>query len=152
MQITNYFDSAERAHWLDKIGLCEWAGGKYLHELLANGRFFDMAGEGARVLMLVEGDELISFCTYAPKDDIQPTDLTPWVGFVYTYPEHRGRRLFGLLLDEAVRLAASEGREALYISTDHAGLYEKYGCEFLRTMTDVRGEESRVYTKRTSCR
>ncbi|WP_028509129.1 GNAT family N-acetyltransferase [Ruminococcus sp. NK3A76] len=148
MQITNYFDSDDKAHWLDEIGRCEWAGGKYLHELLENGSFFDLAGEGARVLMLVEGGELLSFCTYAPKDDIQPTDLTPWVGFVYTYPEHRGRRLFGLLLDEAVRLAASEGREALYISTDHVGLYEKYGCEFLRTMTDVHGGESRVYIKR----
>ena len=57
------------------------------------------------------------------------------------------RWLFGLLLDEAVRLAASEDREELYISTDHMGLYEKYGCEFLRMMTDVRGEESKVYTK-----
>ncbi len=147
MQITNYFDSAERAHWLDKIGLCEWAGGKYLHELLENGSFFDMAGEGARVLMLVEGDELISFCTYAPKDDIQPTDLTPWVGFVYTYPQFRGKRYFGLLLDEALRLAKAQGFDKLYISTDHIGLYEKYGCEFLTEMTDVRGDMSRVYFK-----
>ena len=147
MQITNYFDSAERAHWLDKIGLCEWAGGKYLHELLENGSFFDMAGEGARVLMLVEGDELISFCTYAPKDDNQPTDLTQWLGFVYTYPQFRGKRYFGLLLDEALRLAKAQGFDKLYISTDHIGLYEKYGCEFLTEMTDVRGDMSRVYFK-----
>ena len=119
MQITNYFDSAERAHWLDKIGLCEWAGGKYLHELLENGSFFDMAGD----------------------------DLTPWVGFVYTYPQFRGKRYFGLLLDEALRLAKAQGFDKLYISTDHIGLYEKYGCEFLTEMTDVRGDMSRVYFK-----
>lgn len=27
------------------------------------------------VLLLVDGDKLISFCTFAEKDDIQPTDL-----------------------------------------------------------------------------
>ena len=148
MQITNYFDSADRAHWLTKIKSCEWAAGKYLYKLLTEGGFFDMAGEGARLLLLTEGEELISFCTYAPKDDIVPTELTPWVGFVYTYPQFRGKRYFGLLLDEALKLAASEGREAVYISTDHVGLYEKYGCEFLRTMTDVHGEDARVYVKR----
>ena len=26
MQITNYFDSDDKAHWLDEIGRCEWAG------------------------------------------------------------------------------------------------------------------------------
>ena len=30
--------------------------------------------------MLVDGENLISFCTFADKDDIQPTELTPWIG------------------------------------------------------------------------
>ena len=34
--------------------------------------------------------EQISFCTYAEKDDIQPTALTPWIGFVYTFPNIGG--------------------------------------------------------------
>ncbi len=32
------------------------------------------------MLLLTDGDELVSYCTYAKKDDIQPTDLTPWMG------------------------------------------------------------------------
>ena len=50
--------------------------------------------------MLTDGDELISFCTYAEKDDIQPTEFTPWMGFVYTFPEHRGHHYVGLLMEE----------------------------------------------------
>jgi len=45
--------------------------------------------------MLTDGEKLVAFCTFAPRDEIWPTDLTPWIGFVYTYPEYRGRRNAG---------------------------------------------------------
>ena len=105
-------------------------------------------GEEAKILLLTEGDELISFCTYAEKDDVQPTMLTPWIGFVYTFPEHRGRRHAGKLFEEIERIAREEGTPAVYISTNHTGLYEKYGCEFKTLMNDVNGNPSRVYVKR----
>ena len=98
--------------------------------------------------MLVDGDELISFCTFAEKDDIQPTDLTPWVGFVYTFPEHRGHRYVGLLFDEIKRIAKDENVSEVYISTDHVGLYEKYGCEYRTQMNDIGGKPSNVYVKK----
>ena len=147
MKILNYFDTDDRPHWLAELGRCDWAAGRYLCELLTNGSFFEIAGKSSKLLLLTEGDELLAFCTLAERDDIQPTELTPWVGFVYTYPKHRGRHLFGLLLDEALRLTKAQGFDKLYISTDHIGLYEKYGCEFLTEMTDVRGDMSRVYFK-----
>ena len=98
--------------------------------------------------MLTDGNELISFCTYAEKDDIQPTELTPWMGFVYTFPEHRGHHYVGLLMEEVERLAIKEGVSEVYISTNHIGLYEKYGCEFKAEMHDMNGELSRVYVKK----
>ena len=101
----------------------------------------------SKVLLLTDGDELISFCTYAEKDDIQPTELTPWMGFVYTFPEHRGHHYVGLLMEEVERLAIKEGVSEVYISTNHIGLYEKYGCEFKTEMKDMNGELSRVYVK-----
>lgn len=48
---------------------------------------------------------------------------------------------------EVERIARSEGVEKIYISTNHKGLYEKYGCEFYKYMKDIDGEESRAYTK-----
>lgn len=147
MQVINYFDSADRAHWLGEIARSDWRAGAFLHKLLSEGTIFEATGEHTRVLLLVDGDELVSFCTYAEKDDIQPTDLTPWVGFVYTFPARRGHRYAGLLFDEVERLARAEGVHAAYISTNHTGLYEKYGCEFYRMMDDMDGEPSRVYVK-----
>ena len=77
--------------------------------------------------MLADGDKLVSFCTLAPLDDVQPTSYTPWVGFVYTFPEYRGQHCAGQLLDCAESIAAIMERKYTYISTNHIGLYEKYG-------------------------
>ena len=148
MNVINFFESDRQEHWLREIAKCDWGAGAFLHELLAKGTFFDAVGAGSRVLLLTEGDELISFCTYAQKDDIQPTELTPWMGFVYTFPEHRGHRCAGSLFEEIEQLAKREHITKVYISTNHVGLYEKYGCEYYAQMKDMDGEPSRVYVKR----
>ena len=97
--------------------------------------------------MLVHEGELISYCTLADKDDIQPTELTPWIGWVYTFPPYRGHRYFKKLLDYAEELAKSDGIKNIYISTNHTGLYEKFGYELFGMMKDINGEDSRVYTR-----
>lgn len=148
MRVINYFDSDRQSHWLSEIKRGDWGAAGFLHELLSKGTFFDAAGKNSKVLLLTDGDELISFCTYAEKDDIQPTELTPWMGFVYTFPEHRGHHYVGLLMEEVERLAIKEGVSEVYISTNHIGLYEKYGCEFKAEMHDMSGEFSRVYVKK----
>lgn len=148
MRVINYFESDRTDHWLSEIKRGDWSAAEFLYELLSKGTFFEATGEDSKVLLLTDGDELISFCTYAKKDDIQPTDLSPWMGFVYTFPEHRGHRYIGLLMDEVERLAKTKGVSEVYISTDHVGLYEKYGCEFKAEMKDMAGELSRVYVKR----
>lgn len=148
MQVIDYFESDRQAHWLAAIGKSDWGAGAFLHELLSAGTFFDAVGEGSRVLLLTEGDELLSFCTYAKWDDIQPTDLTPWVGFVYTFPPYRGRRFAGLLFAEVERLAKQEGVSEVYISTNHVGLYEKYGCTYKTQMQDMDGNPSNIYVKK----
>ena len=150
MTVINYFESDRREHWLAQIAKSDWSAGPFLHRLLRTGTFFEAVGQNSRVLLLTEGDELISYCTYARKDDIQPTELTPWMGFVYTFPAHRGHRCVGLLFDEIGRIAREEGVEAVYLSTNHVGLYEKYGFEFLTMMDDIEGKPSRIYVKRIS--
>ncbi|MCR5206687.1 MAG: GNAT family N-acetyltransferase, partial [Lachnospiraceae bacterium] len=135
-------------HWLNEIKKGDWRAAGFLYELLSKGTFFDAAGEKSKVLLLMDGDELVSFCTYAEKDDIQATELTPWMGFVYTFPKHRGHHYVGLLMEEIERLAIKDGVSEVYISTNEIGLYEKYGCEFKAEMEDMSGEPSRVYVKK----
>ena len=148
MKVINYFDSERQSYWLNEIKKGDWGAAGFLYELLSKGKFFETVGEGSKVLLLTDGDQLISFCTYAEKDDIQPTDLTPWMGFVYTFPAYRGHRYVGLLMDEIERIAIKGGVSEVYISTNHIGLYEKYGCEFKAEMKDMEGEMSRVYVKK----
>lgn len=147
MKIIEYYTADNKEHWLNEIGKCEWGAGKYLHQLLRENKLKNMVGETALVPMFVDGDELVSFCTFAPLDDIQPTELTPWIGFVYTFPEHRGHHYAGKLLEYAESIAAIMGKEYIYISTGHTVLYEKYGYEFYKIEKDIGGEDSRVYRK-----
>ena len=144
MQIIEYFSCDRPEYWLGQIKKSDWGAGQFLYELLSENKLKDAAGENTRVLMLTNGDELISFCTYAEKDDIQPTDLTPWIGFVYTFPEHRGHRYVGELFKEIEKLARAENVHDIYISTNDTGLYEKYGCEFYQMMNDMDGEASKI--------
>ncbi|MBR1392232.1 MAG: GNAT family N-acetyltransferase [Ruminococcus sp.] len=152
MEIISYYTSGRQEHWLGELKKCDWRAGEYLCRLLAEGTFFDTVGEGSELLLLTEGDELISFCTLAEKDEIQLTDFTPWIGFVYTFPEHRGKRCAGLLFDYAQRLAAEQGKDRIYLSTDHIGLYEKYGFEYLADMESIYGGTSRVYVRKAGQR
>lgn len=147
MKIIEYFTTDRKEHWLKEIEKSDWGAGQFLYQLLSEGRLKQMVGETALVPMLVDGDRLVAFCTFAPKDDIQPTDLSPWIGFVYTFPEYRGHRYAGMLLDYAESIATIMEREYIYISTNHIGLYEKYGYEFYKTEKDIEGEDSRVYRK-----
>ena len=148
MKIINFFNCENKEHWLSKIDGCDWDAGKYLCYLLKTNRLFELVGEGSKVLMLTDGDEIISFCTLAKYDDVQPTDLTPWIGWIYTFPSYRGRHLAGELLKGAEKMARESGAEAVHISTNHDGLYEKYDYEFLKYDKDVEGEDTKVYIKR----
>lgn len=147
MQIIDYFNCERPEYWLSQIKKSDWGAGQYLYELLSENKLKDAVGENAKVLMLTNGNQLISFCTYAEKDDIQPTELTPWIGFVYTFPEYRGNRYVGKLFQEIEKIAKTEKVNDIYISTNHIGLYEKYGCEFYQILNDMDGEPSRVYRK-----
>ena len=147
MKVINLFDSDRKEYWLDEINKSDWRAGAFLNRIITDGSYPDVLGDGLRVLLLTDGDELVSYCTLAEKDDIQPTELTPWIGFVYTFPKYRGHRFAGLLFREAQRFAGQEGVKAVYLSTNHIGLYEKYGFEFFGIMDDIDGNPSRIYVK-----
>ena len=148
LKIIEFFESDQQEHWLAQIKKSDWKAGAFLYRLLCENTFHSTLGESSKVLLLVKGDELVSFCTYAERDDIPSTTLSPWVGFVYTFPKHRGHRYFGLLVEKIQGLAKKEGVSKVYLSTDHVGLYEKYGFEYFTQMEDREGNLSRIYVKK----
>ena len=145
MKIIHYFASGNQAHWLEEIQKSDWSAGQFLCRLLTEGRFHAALGESSELLLLTEGEALLAFCTYAQRDEIPDEALTPWIGFVYTFPSYRGKRRAGKLLEYAYRRAKAEGYSCVYISTGEVGLYEKYGCVFWKTMKDLHEHDSRIY-------
>ena len=147
MKVTDLLKEDKQEHWLEKLDGCDWRAGRHLAQYIRKGTLTGKVGEDPKVLLLTDGNELVSFCTLSKVDDIQPVDLTPWMGFVYTYPEYRGHRYISMLIKEIERIAGKEGFDAFYVCTDHEGLYEKYGFRYLTEMNDTKGNPSRVYVK-----
>lgn len=145
MQIENYFETTEKEYWRKEIEKGDWRAAKYLSEIIDTEKFAQAYGKNAQVLLLVEGKKLIAFCTYAEHDEIPDPDLKPWSGFVYTFPEFRGARRMGKLLEHVYLLAKKDGYPFLYISTEEEGLYEKYGFTYWISMENEWGDLSRIY-------
>ena len=139
--------SSARTRWRIAIGDQDWTAARFLAGILAKDYFHTMFGEESRLLLATDGDALAGFCTYARQDEIHAPTLFPWIGFVFTAPEYRGLKLAGQLIEHACAIARSEEHERIYISTDHVGLYEKYGFTYLRDMPDPSGAPCRVYAR-----
>ena len=73
MEIIEYFTTIKKEHWLNEIKKCDWGAGQYLYQLLCENNLKKMVGETALVPMLVEGERLIAFCTFAPLDYAEST-------------------------------------------------------------------------------
>ena len=145
MEILEYFSCNNKEYWLNEIKKSDWRGGTILASFIEEEKFFKLRGEGGKILLLTDGNNLVSFCIYAPRDEIINTTLTPWMGFVYTFPKYRGHHYMQYLFDEVNKLAKQDGFKEFFISTDHVGLYEKYGCIYKETIHDVDGKICRLY-------
>ncbi|MBR0460040.1 MAG: GNAT family N-acetyltransferase [Victivallales bacterium] len=147
MRIVEYFesDASTRQSLLRELRRCDWAAGGFLMRLLEEGMFAKTLGGEGKLFFLLDGNAVVSFLTLTAQDCIAAPGMTPWIGFVFTFPEYRGRHLIGTLLDHARKCAAQKGSLFVFLATDHVGLYEKYGFSYWGSRRDVYGEMSRVY-------
>lgn len=146
MEIFDYFDNEQRI-WIDKTRACDWSAARFLADLLDKNTFHKLLGDGSLFIMS-DGEKLVAFCTLTQKDCINDDTLFPWIGFVFTSPEYRGRRYSEKLIKYACGKAQEQGFENVYIATDHIGLYEKYGFTYMESRIDIYGEESRIYCRK----
>lgn len=148
-EIVNFFDTADyQEYWIEQIGRSDWAASKFLVELLKENRFFEVLGEDSKLFLLTDGESLISFCTLSAKDDIPDTELSPWIGFVYTKEQYRNNGCMKKLITFVEAEAKKQGVKKIYISTNLEGFYEKLGYKFSSTAKDINGEDSRIYCKK----
>lgn len=150
MEIIEYYSSDDREIYLKQIESYEWSAAKFLASLLKENRLRAALGGWGRLYLLVEGKKLVSFITLSERDCISADacEYTPWMGFFHTAPEYRGRRYGKRLVDHICAAARNDGYRFIYVATDHVGLYEKYGFEYLKNYKDIWGEDSRVYKRK----
>ena len=73
-------------------------------------------------------------------------DLTPNICAVYTEEAYRNQGIAGNLLNMTVNDLRQKGITPVYLVTNHAGFYERYGWEFLcMVQGDGEPEMSRMY-------
>ncbi len=140
-------DKAEAEYWVKEMAKTDWDAGGWLADLSANNEIESTFGKGSKVLLLTQDKSLMSFCTLAVQDEIDDMSMTPWIGFVYTFPAFRGRRCAGELIEYALDDAKKNGAQRVYVSSEEIGLYEKYGFTYLKNMNSVHGYITRIYYK-----
>ena len=147
MEILEYFSlpAVQQAYWSDRIAEGDWRAAPYLADHLKKETFQHRYGPNGRVFLLTEGQNLISFCTLVPQDEILDKALLPWIGFVYTFPNHRGHRYSETVINHACAVAKAEGHVTVYLTSDEYGLYEKYGFTFMGFRETMEGHQTQVF-------
>ena len=95
--------------------------------------------------VLEDGGRYVGCAGLIANDFISRQDLLPWLCALYIEPDARGRALGRLLIERAKADARAAGFEHVYLCTDHAGYYEKYGFSYVGQGYHPWGEESRIY-------
>ncbi|MEF2918928.1 MAG: GNAT family N-acetyltransferase [Acutalibacteraceae bacterium] len=148
MNIINYFECDTQQILLEKLEAVDWSAAKFLVELLRENKFYSTLGGEGDLYLLMDGENLVSFLTLTRQDTVRDESMFPWVGFVYTMPEYRGNRYSEKLLTFAESEAIKKGFDKIYIATDHTGLYEKFGYEYLENRIGYWGDDNRVLWKK----
>lgn len=123
---------------------CSWKAGPALAERMKENAFTDRE----RVIVAIEDDRIAGFCTLSEKDELPDRyDFTPFIGFVFVDERFRGRRLSGMMIDHAMKLAAEAGFDKIYIMSGEIGLYEKYGFSKLGDYETIYGTTDQLFVK-----
>ena len=99
--------------------------------------------------LVVEDSRIIGGAGVIENDFHNRKDLAPNVCAVYTEKKYRCQGIAGQLLDIVVKDTKSKGISPIYLITDHAGFYERYGWKFLcMVQGDGEPDITRMYIHR----
>ena len=105
---------------------CSWRAGESLARAMRTGA---LTGWETVIAALDETGALCGFCTISRHDCMPDLAYTPYIGYVFVDEAHRGRRLSQAMIAFASEHLKELGFGEVYLTSDHEGLYEKYGFE-----------------------
>lgn len=103
---------------------CSWGAGKSMAAWMRSQEPLPWE----RAFAALDQGKICGYCTLAARDCIPGITYTPFVGYVFVEEGYRGHRLSQRLIQAALQEAKRLGYPAVYLISDHEGLYEKYGC------------------------
>ena len=99
--------------------------------------------------LMIKDDKIIGCSALIANDFISRHDLYPWMACLYVAKEERGHQYGNMLIEFAEKRAAAAGFEAIYLTTDHDGYYEKYGWQRIEDGIDLfTAQPTRIYKKK----
>ena len=150
VEIIEYFACTDKNNWIKQIERSDWEAAKYLGKLLAEDNLRELCGPSTKLFMFVENGRLCAFCTLAEQDEIKAPEMTPWLGFVFCFPEYRGLHYTTELVNYVCDVAKKQGCTEIFTSPsdDTAEFYEKLGFSLLDyPMASIYGYDTKVFRK-----
>lgn len=138
-----YFEQDEtfKKFLLSQINEPLWGGAKYLYNKIITN---DVRGK-VYVIYDEDRNHIVSFASLSDYDEIDHTSFKPWIGCVYTFRPYRGSRYSEKLIKYILNECKNNGVKKVYLSSDHIGLYEKYGFVFKKMMKTTKGTDTQVF-------
>lgn len=90
---------------------------------------------------------IVGMCSIMKTDYYPLPELYPWVSSIFVTEEFRGYRISEMLIEYANQYAAENGFDKTYIPTEFEGLYEKYGYQYIKEITNYAGGTDRLLVK-----
>lgn len=91
--------------------------------------------------------QVVGMSLFMMTDYYQLPEIYPWITSIFVAEDYRGNRISEKLIDFANEYAKSKGFKRTYIPSEHIGLYEKFGYQYLRDITNYANETDRLYIK-----
>ncbi|MGT2769099.1 GNAT family N-acetyltransferase, partial [Streptococcus ictaluri] len=130
---------------LEAMAAIDWKAGAYLVKRLQEG---ELDPKDRIVVITDDSDQLKGFAALLSEDIVENPGFGPFLATVYVAPAFRGKGLSLELVDRILEVAKADGFSELYTLTQHEGLYEKSGFQFIRQTTDKFGRSMRLLKKR----
>ena len=98
--------------------------------------------------IMLEGGRIIAGAGVISGDPPMQKEQRADVCAVYVEEQYRGKGIAGALLEYICIDMMLRGVEALYLTTEMTGFYERYGWEFVAEIPDGDAQKMRVYRRR----
>jgi len=141
---------ANAPQFIEQVAKClydEWDenDGRTLQDAIYRTRHSIFTDRIPQTLIAKSGDQLVGTVHIWQNDLKCRQDLSPWMAALYVKKEYRGQGIGTALQKACIETVKKLGYKSLYLITDHIGLYEKMGWEFMELAPIMGEKKTRVY-------